>query len=474
MRCAWTAALTALAVGACTAAKPQFSRDSGVRDAAMDTRVDSAVDADTGTGCEDVRYLECDGSDPVCDLYGWNDPANCGACGRTCAAEERCVAGGCLEARVVDLAMGVDHVCVLFEGGRVVCWGGDEHGQLGEGLSSDSGIFQRTEPVAVQMLDDAVAIEAAANTTCAIRGSERRVVCWGINQPEMYGRGVDPDSLFTVPEPLDFELDPVPIAELSMSGSHIVALSDDGRVFTSGGFGRPQLGRTPGGVVHLLGEIDAPPGPVVAIVAGGSIGFGWTCIAIDDGRVFCVGNNDGEVVQMGGPSEVDSFVEVGGLSNIIALAADQDYACALDTIGDVYCWGDNDHGELGRGVADLNNYPPARVPLSEPAGAIAIGAVTTFAVSADGDTVWGWGDSARGQLGLGNGALIDHPSPEPIITRGGSRYSVVASRGTTCVLERRTAVPTQIQCAGENDEGELGITPSAFRASFDVVPYFAP
>jgi len=98
---------------------------------------------------------------------------------------------------VVQLSAGGLHTCALLEGGRVLCWGANDEGQLGDGrlvhdgeacqLGSD--VFDCTRaPVEVVGFDDAVQISAGAKHTCALRVTGD-VVCWGWSADRQLGDG---------------------------------------------------------------------------------------------------------------------------------------------------------------------------------------------------------------------------------------------------------------------------------------------
>ena len=107
-------------------------------------------------------------------------------------------------ARVVGakaIAVGFNHVCAIAAGGdrdRIVCWGGNYYGQLGDGTSED-----RHAPVSVvdDVLDRPVAVVAGVNTTCALDVTGR-VACWGWNSTGQIGDGARAVPTQAKPGPL--------------------------------------------------------------------------------------------------------------------------------------------------------------------------------------------------------------------------------------------------------------------------------
>jgi alpha-tubulin suppressor-like RCC1 family protein len=78
-------------------------------------------------------------------------------------------------AQVGEIALGGSHGCARLTTGRVVCWGGNDKGQLGASGSS------RTSPVAVRGVDDALSIATGAKHSCAAR-KKGDATCWGGNE----------------------------------------------------------------------------------------------------------------------------------------------------------------------------------------------------------------------------------------------------------------------------------------------------
>jgi alpha-tubulin suppressor-like RCC1 family protein len=87
----------------------------------------------------------------------------------------------------------------------------------------------------------------------------------------------------------------------------------------------------------------------------------------------------------------------------------------LDANGVVYAWGDNTHGQLGRGD-DPNASLPDIVHGLPPIAAIAAGGYYALALDRD-DALWAWGLNDRGQLGDGTTVMRGTPQPVPGLGR---------------------------------------------------------
>ena len=66
--------------------------------------------------------------------------------------------------------------CALTKGGAVLCWGDNEHGQLGDGTTT-----ARLAPAPVRDLPPVIQIGVASRHACALSASGE-VYCWGSNE----------------------------------------------------------------------------------------------------------------------------------------------------------------------------------------------------------------------------------------------------------------------------------------------------
>jgi alpha-tubulin suppressor-like RCC1 family protein len=130
------------------------------------------------------------------------------------------------------------------------------------------------------------------------------------------------------------------------------------------------------------------------------------------------------------------------------VAVGHEHSCVIRD-GDVYCWGDNSHGQLGKPDPEFKrSIAPIKVAgLSKPVTSIAAGMYHTCAISKGGVQCWGANDSGQ----LGTGAFSQAHAPVPVFGLDGGVRGLVAGDYHTCAVLARGLL-----CWGKNDYAQLG------------------
>ena len=174
----------------------------------------------------------------------------------------------------------------------------------------------------------------------------------------------------------------------------------------------------------------------------------------------------------------DQPEEIGGLADVVAVAAGEDFALALTASGTVYAWGDNSTGELGDGMVSQTptDVPTAISTASLPGSVTAIAAGSGFAfamaVTASG-SVYTWGDDSYGELGNGHvGSSYSTATPAAISISGisGQVVSVAAGGDDAFVVDSSGG----LFGFGDDSSGELGFSGSYVAAATRVTAVTAP
>lgn len=135
-----------------------------------------------------------------------------------------------------------------------------------------------------------------------------------------------------------------------------------------------------------------------------SVGGNHSCATRSSGEVVCRGRNDFGELGDGTTTSRSTPVAAMGVSDVVEAAAgglDMGGArtCSRDTMGEVYCWGENGGGELGDGTT-THRPTPVRILVS--ASAVSVGWVPGCAVLDAAMGVVCWGANFNGQLGTGS------------------------------------------------------------------------
>ncbi len=400
----------------------------------------------------------------------------------------------------VGVSTGYGHSCAVTHRGAVRCWGDNRVGQLGLGVQSPDPVAADAD---IAGIANAVEISSGIDFTCA-RLSTVAVVCWGGS----FYTGVQPGHL--LPQAVrgaGLPMEPV-VALASGIGSSACAVVQGGAVRCWSGQLSGSSQETPAyeaqapiagiagaqgvaaGTFHTcallassgvmcweqtrypsplgrggagLPDPKGSPLPVDVALRGPAVGLavGWGigCAllqgdASQGGAVQCwgdgpaSGNGQATGVHTGTPSTFPA--PVAGIGNAVAVAVSDQSACALLADGQLRCWGQNEHAQLGDGTHTAAWVPVApNLPFSQggapgssgKAIGVAMSAWRTCAVLADRSATC-WGARTPAQLLLYNPTVYGH-LPQAIT---GLRDVVQVVMGTSrdCAL----LTSGRVQCWG--------------------------
>ncbi len=328
------------------------------------------------------------------------------------------------------ISLGVQSGCLIGDDDGVRCWGRGSWGELGDGRAI---AFEPTKILDVPT----TSIAAGPRHTCAL--TEGRVRCWGDDHEGQLGSG--DTGTFAEPAVVDGFDD---ARGLVSGGRHSCALRRDGTVWCWGDNLDRQIGGSPQSVVPSATKVDGLEG-VLDIRAGQD----HTCAILGAQRhVWCWGKQDHR--RLGaelGPSDRGQPRRVAGLEGIRAIGLGSSHSCAADEAGKLFCWGNNDDGQI-TGTPSPRPMPPTEVAGVDRVVGISAGYEFTCVRRADG-SVWCWGDNVYGQLGRGERFDVGPPAA---VMRLSDATKLDSSGWHTCALRTNGVV----MCWGRFGNGQFG------------------
>jgi alpha-tubulin suppressor-like RCC1 family protein len=420
----------------------------------QDVSCDPGRTCDRGTcvgACFDPAKTDAvDRSDPTCGECQRCEGGSCvpvedgTPCG--CTETDECKQGECVTSRPVrKVIVGKNHTCAILDDISLWCWGDDRTGQLGNGEQSGD------QPAPTLVGGDGAWAQgdAGADHTCLLNfGGGRK--CWGWRGSGALGIGSTEDGVEE--SPVEGPSDDPSWSRLTAGRRHTCGVTEDNRIYCWGLNGRGQAGVDP----EQEGTVGSPA-PLDertdwASVSGG--GF-HTCARRQDGTIWCWGLNDSGELGVGDTVARHTPVQTGCpdgecIDDWVSITSGAFHSCAIREGGELWCWGGNLNGQLGVGpTMDTDSTRPLQVE-SGTWRAVQGGTSHTCGIRQDG-TLWCWGENDDGQLGVGNTNRRAQPTAVEVRTPN-DWFAVRPGGAHTCAIRSDGS----LWCWGSNDQGQLG------------------
>ena len=338
--------------------------------------------------------------------------------------------------------------------GAAFAWGLGTSGQLG-----DATILSKSTPVPVSGGLSFVQLAAGQGHAVALR-ADGVAYAWGIGTGGQIGDNTTTNKLAPT-----LVVGSHSFIQISAGSGNTGALKSNGSAWTWGT-------NTTGALGDTTAVAKSSPVPVVgghsfiqvvmsdeAVTIGSNFAGGLK----SNGQLWTWGNNNRGQLGDNTVTNRSSPVQVVGGHSFIQFAMGSNHVIALKENGQAWTWGQNNAGQLGNGLSDFTGLENRSSPIQVIGGhsfvKVAAGLLTCAALKANGE-VWTWGNNVNGQLGRGYNIPQGESSPVPVV--GGHSFISVDAGGNTMLALKSNG---QLWSWGTNTNGQLGDNTVASKSS---------
>ncbi|KAM5182363.1 regulator of chromosome condensation [Mantella aurantiaca] len=315
-----------------------------------------------------------------------------------------------LPEQIVQAEAGGMHTVCLAASGTIYTFGCNDEGALGRDTSEEGS---ETEPGKVQLAEKVVQVSAGDSHTAALT-EDGRVF--------LFGSFRDNNGVIGLLEPMKKSAFPIqvkidaPVVKIASGNDHLVMLTADGNLYTSGCGEQGQLGRVPERFTNRGGRkglerLLIPQCIRLKVKGCGRVAFQdvfcgayFTFAVSKEGHVYGFGLSNYH--QLGtkttsscfAPKNLTAFKN--STKSWMGFSGGQHHTVCLDSEGNAYSLGRAEYGRLGLGENAEEKSEPTLIPGLPKIASVACGASVSYAVSQNG-RVFSWGMGTNQQLGTG-------------------------------------------------------------------------
>jgi alpha-tubulin suppressor-like RCC1 family protein len=308
---------------------------------------------------------------------------------------------------------------------KLLGWGSDQYGQLGDGTNANKTLPE-------SLATNAVAVSGGAGHSLFLK-SDGTLWAMGYNYYGQLGDGTTTTRF--VPGSVASN-----VVAVAAGYGHSLFLKGDGTLWAVGDNEYGQLGDgtwvTRSRAVAVIGGTN-----VVAMAAG----YGYSLFLKSDGTLWGVGNNGSGQLGDGtiGYMRTNVVAVIGG-TNVVAMAAGNSHSLFLKSDGTLWAVGLNQGGQLGDGTTTTRARPEC---VASNVVTMAAGYGHSLFLKSD-STLWGMGGNYFGELGDGTTT-----GPQTLPESVASNVVAVAAGACHSVFSRNDG---SVWATGSNNFGQLG------------------
>ncbi|MCX8673611.1 InlB B-repeat-containing protein, partial [Bifidobacterium sp. B4001] len=369
--------------------------------------------------------------------------------------------------RFSQISLGWFHSAAIGSDGNLYTWGGNGHGQLGDGpINNQGGPILVDKP---QGAPDGFTWKQTSlgDQHSAAFGSDGNLYTWGDNEHGQLGDGTTTSrnrpTLVAKPQGAP---DGFTWKQIILGDQHSAAFGSDGQLYTWGYNEYGQLGDGTTTNRNTPTRIAKPQGAPDGFTWKQIILGGFHSAAIgSDGQLYTWGRNsngqlgDSTTTNRNRPIRVSKPQGAPDGFAWKQVSLGWQHSAALGSDGNLYAWGDNQYGQLGDGT-NIDRHGPVMV--SKPQGTperftweqVSLSDWHSEAFGSDGQ-LYTWGDNEYGQLGDGTNTNRNTPIlvEKPQGASDGFTWRQII---LGCNHSAALGSDDQLYTWGTNDHGQLG------------------
>lgn len=235
---------------------------------------------------------------------------------------------------------------------------------------------------------------------------------------------------------------------------HLVVLKEDGSVWNWGDHSYGQLGAGTSSSSSIPLPVQLTGGNRLLNISAISAGGNFTVAVDSQGQLWSWGLNSygqlGRTTTSTDKSPGKIVLDKSSSPKIVDISAGENHVLAVDESGNVWAWGYSFYGQLGKKTDSYFSPIPEKIADLDNVAAVAAGKDHSVALKKDG-TVWAWGRNTYGQLGLGDSAN-ENVKPKQV-TGLSDIIEIAAGDDHTLALKQDR---TSLLAWGRNITGQLG------------------